>query len=165
MSYNRPYILSTVQQIASPDISLLSSPTGFSYINQSSISDQSSISGQSSDRQFQERQRRIGTSGVGTAPTTLLSYTNGGVMDSTSSSDPFPRRNGSATSISSRVPSQISSPSSQQEMLNVAIEADMKLNEYLMIYENNSRQNVDARRFRNVMKDSSLIVRRSNVSV
>lgn len=161
MSYNNPYNLSTAQQIASPDISLLSSPTGFSYINQSSISDQSST-----NRQFQERQRRIGTSGVGTAPTTLLSYTNGGVMDSTSSSDPFSQRNGSATSISSRVLPQIYPPLSQQEMLNVVIEADMKLNEYLMIYENNSNQNIDARRFRNVMKDSSLmIVRRSNVTI
>lgn len=106
----------------------------------------------STDRQLQERQGRSGT-----ASTILLSYTNGDTIDSTTSPDPLPRGNSYAKTISPT--------SSQQDKLNVVIDADTKLNEYLMIYENDSRQNRDARRFRNVMKDSYLIARRLNVSV
>lgn len=151
MSYiNSPYTLSTTRQIATPDISLSSSSTGSSYIDQLSISDPYSI-----DRQLQVRQRRSGT-----APTTLLNYTNGDSIDSidsTTSSDPLPRRNSSVKTISPT--------SSQRDKLNVAIDADTKLNEYLMIYKDDSIQNLDARRFINVMKDSSLIARRLNASV
>lgn len=154
MSYiNSPYTLSTTRQIATPDISLSSSSTGSSYIDQLSISDPYSI-----DRQLQVRQRRSGT-----APTTLLNYTNGDSIDSidsidsTTSPDPLPRGNSSVKTISPT--------SSQRDKLNVAIDADTKLNEYLMIYEDDSIQNLDARRFINVMKDSSLITRRLNVSV
>lgn len=99
----------------------------------------------STDREIQERQGRSGT-----APTTLLSYANGDTIDLTTSPDPLPRGNSSAN---------------QQEKLNVVIDTDTKLNEYLMIYENDSKANIDARRFRNVMRDSYLIIRRSNVSV
>ena len=151
MSYiNSPYTLSTTRQIATPDIPLSSSSTGSSYIDQLSISDPYSI-----DRQLQVRQRRSGT-----APTTLLNYTNGDSIesiDSTTSPDPLPRRNSSVKTISPT--------SSQRDKLNVAIDADTKLNEYLMIYEDDSIQNLDARRFINVMKDSSLIARKLNASV
>lgn len=128
------------------------SPYTLSTARQIATPDISLSLSSSTDRQLHERQGRSGT-----VPTTLLSYTSVDTIDSTTSSGPFPRGNSSVKTISPT--------SSRQERLNVVIDTDTKLNEYLMIYENDSRQNIDARRFRNVMKDSSLIIRRLNVSV
>src|SRR5690606_28971012 len=68
------------------------------------------------DRQLQGSQRRSGT-----APTTLPNYTNGDSIDSTTSHVSLPRGNGSAKTNSLT--------SSRQDKLNVAIEADTKLND------------------------------------
>ena len=140
---NRPYTLTTARRIATPVTPLSLSSTGSSYIDQLSISDPYSI-----DRQLQVRQRRSGT-----APTTLLNYTNGDSIDSTTSHVSLPRGNGSAKTNSLT--------SSRHDKWNVVIEADTKLNEYLMIYEDDSVQNIGARSFTNVMKDSSLMIARS----
>lgn len=140
---NRPYTLTTERRIATPVIPLSLSSTGSSYIDQSSNSDPHSI-----DRQLQVSQRRSGT-----APTTLPNYTNGDSIDSTTSPVPLPRGNGSVKTNSLT--------SIRQDKLNVAIEADTKLNEYLMIYKDDSIQNIGARSFTNVMKDSSLMIARS----
>lgn len=149
---NRPYALTTARRIATPVTPLSSSSTGSSYIDQSSNSDPHSI-----DRQLQARQGRSGT-----APTTLSNYTNGDSIDSIDSIDsttspvPLPRGNGSAKTNSLT--------SSRQDKWNVVIEADTKLNEYLMIYVDDSVQNIGARSFTNVMKDSSLIAKRLKVT-
>src|SRR5690606_15928473 len=97
----------------------------------------------------------------GTAPTTLPNYTNGDSIDSIDSTTSFvslPRGNGSAKTNSLA--------SSRRDKLNIAIEADTKLNEYLMIYEDDSIQNIGARSSTNVMKDSSLMIAKiSNANV
>lgn len=145
---NRPYVLTTERRIATPVTPLSSSSTGSSYIDQSSISDPHSI-----DRQLQARQGRSGT-----VTTTLSNYTNGDSIDSidsTTSPVPLPRGNGSAKTNSLT--------SSRQDKWNVVIEADTKLNDYLMIYVDDSVQNIGARSFTNVMKDSSLIAERLKV--
>ncbi len=146
---NRPYVLTTERRIATPVTPLSSSSTGSSYIDQSSISDPHSI-----DRQLQARQGRSGT-----VTTTLSNYTNGDSIDSidsTTSPVPLPRGNGSVKTNSLT--------SSRQDKWNVVIEADTKLNDYLMIYVDDSVQNIGARSFTNVMKDSSLIAKRLKVT-
>lgn len=146
---NRPYVLTTERRIATPVTPLSSSSTGSSYIDQSSISDPHSI-----DRQLQARQGRSGT-----VTTTLPNYTDGDSIDSidsTTSPVPLPRGNGSVKTNSLT--------SSRQDKWNVVIEADTKLNDYLMIYVDDSVQNIGARSFTNVMKDSSLIAKRLKVT-
>lgn len=143
---NRPYVLTIERRIATPVTPLSSSSTGSSYIDQSSISDPHSI-----DRQLQARQGRSGT-----VTTTLSNYTNGDSMDSMTSPVPLPRGNGSVKTNSLT--------SNRQDKWNVVIEADTKLNEYLMIYVDDSVQNIGARSFTNVMKDSSLIAKRLKVT-
>src|SRR5690606_29169623 len=108
------------------------------------------------ERRKRELERRASSSRAATAPTTLLSYTNEDIIDSARSYDSLPERS---------VPRTISLPSSQQEMLNIVIDADMNLNDYLLLYDNNDARNLDGRRFRNILKDSSLIVRRSNMNI
>lgn len=143
MSYSsRPYTTNTQQIVVTPDVVILPD------ISTSDIS----LSSSSTDGQLREHQGRYGTT-----PATLLSYGSGDTIGSTASSGSLPRGNSSVKTIS---PS-----SSQRDRLNIVIDADTKLNEYLMIYEDDSRQNIDARRFRNVMKDSSSIIRRLNVIV
>lgn len=186
---NRPYALTTARRIATPVTPLSSSSTGSSYIDQSSNSDPHSI-----DRQLQVRQGRSGTApttlpnytngdsidsttshvslprGNGSAKTNSLTSSRQDKLNVAIEADT--KLNDSIDSMTSFVslPRENSSvktnslASSRQDKWNVVIEADTKLNDYLMIYVDDSVQNIGARSFTNVMKDSSLIAKRLKVT-